>query len=325
MSWDVDGFVASLTAASPHTVRAYDRDVRQFVEWADRGGCPDPAALDHLTLRRYLAYLTTRRFARPTIARKSAAIRAFCRYLTRRGVLRADPSRTLRSPKGANRLPRVPRAADAVAILDAAAAAPSITGVDVDREVEPDRLAEDAAEDDESSEPDPIERAVALRDLAVLEILYGTGVRVSECCGLDIDDVELGRGSVTVLGKGRKVRRVPLGAPGVDAVSAWLREGRPEMARDASPARALLLNRLGRRLGPRDAHRIVERHPLPDGRTLHPHALRHAYATHLLEGGADLRTVQELLGHADLATTQIYTHLTRERLRAVYESTHPRA
>ena len=128
-----------------------------------------------------------------------------------------------------------------------------------------------------------------------------------------------------MLGKGSKIRRVPLGAPAVDALRAWLREGRPELETSDSPRGAVFLNRLGRRLGPRDAHRIVERHPLPDGRTLHPHALRHAYATHLLEGGADLRTVQELLGHADLATTQIYTHLTRERLRAVYESTHPRA
>ncbi len=204
-----------------------------------------------------------------------------------------------------------------MALLDAAAAHPAITGAS---EPEPDREAGGS-----HAEPDPVARAVALRDLAVLEILYGTGVRVSECCGLDRDDVDLARRSVTVLGKGSKVRRVPLSGPAADAVAAWLREGRPELAREGTPVRALLLNRLGRRLGARDAHRIVERHPLPDGRTLHPHALRHAYATHLLEGGADLRTVQELLGHADLATTQIYTHLTRERLRAVYESTHPRA
>ncbi len=311
MTWDVDGFVASLTAASDHTVAAYGRDVRQFVQWAERGGCPEPRDLDHATLRRYLGYLTTRGFAKRTIARKAAAIRAFLRYLTRHGVLPADPGRTLRAPKGPSRLPRVPRAAEATALLDAAAADPAITG--------------EAPGDDEDAEPDPIARAVALRDLAVLELLYGLGLRVSECCGLDVGDVELRRRTVTVLGKGSKIRRLPLGRPALDAVAAWLREGRPELASDGTPAEALFLNRRGRRLGSRDAYRLVEAHPLPDGRTLHPHALRHAYATHLLEGGADLRTVQELLGHADLATTQIYTHLTRERLRAVYETTHPRA
>ena len=319
MSWDVDGFVSSLTASSPHTVRAYERDVRQFVQWAERGGCPEPRDLDHASLRRYLAYLTTRGFAKRTIARKAAAIRAFLRYLTRRGTLGVDPGRTLRSPKGPSRLPRVPRATEAGALLEAAARAPAITGA-LDAGDGTDTDADPAA-----GEPDPVERAVALRDLAVLEVLYGTGVRVSECCGLDTDDVDLAQRTVTVLGKGSKIRRVPLGAPAVDALTAWLREGRPELETSETPGRAVFLNQRGRRLGPRDAHRIVERHPLPDGRTLHPHALRHAYATHLLEGGADLRTVQELLGHADLATTQIYTHLTREHLRAVYETTHPRA
>jgi integrase/recombinase XerC len=173
--------------------------------------------------------------------------------------------------------------------------------------------------------PAPIVAAVARRDLALLEVLYGTGLRVSECAGLDRDDVDLDRRMVTVLGKGAKVRRVPLGDPARDALAEWIRRGRPVLAGPDSPPAAVFLNRRGGRIGPRDVRRVLSAHPLPDGRTLHPHALRHAYATHLLEGGADLRTVQELLGHADLATTQIYTHLTRERLRAVYESTHPRA
>ena len=316
MAWDVDGFVTSLTAASPHTVEAYERDVRQFVSWADRGGCSDVATLDHATLRRYLGYLTTRGFARPTISRKAAAIRSFLRYLTRQGVLPADPSRNLRSPKGVNRLPRVPRSSDANALLDRAAAATLLVDHPTGATSESERV---------DPERDLDARAVALRDLAVLELLYGAGIRVSECCGLDEADVDLGRGMVTVLGKGSKVRRIPLGETAADAVDAWLHLGRPRLVTEATPTGAIFLNRRGRRLGPRDARRILERHPLPDGRTLHPHALRHAYATHLLEGGADLRTVQELLGHADLATTQIYTHLTRERLRAVYESTHPRA
>ena len=299
MPWDVDGYVASLTAASPHTREAYERDARQFVEWADRGGCPTPDDLDHATLRRYLAYLGTQRLAKRTIARKAAALRSFLRYLKRHGVLATDAGRSLRAPKGPARLPRVPSATEAGALLDRAAT------------VEPGE--------------DPVARALALQDVAVLEVLYGTGLRVSELCGLTRDGCDLARGMLTVLGKGAKVRRVPLGAVADDALSAWLREGRPVVAGPDSPADAVFLNRRGHRLQPRDARRIVDRHPMPDGRTLHPHVLRHAYATHLLEGGADLRAVQELLGHADLATTQIYTHLTRERLRAVYEATHPRA
>jgi site-specific recombinase XerD len=162
----------------------------------------------------------------------------------------------------------------------------------------------------------------AARDRALLELLYGAGLRVSECCGLDIGDVDLKRRTVTVLGKGAKVRRLPLGTPAVEAVREYLRSSR-EPAGPGEPA--LLLNARNRRLTPRDARRVLARHPLPDGRILHPHALRHAYATHLLEGGADLRSVQELLGHADVGTTQIYTHVTRDRLRSVYERTHPRA
>jgi len=306
MAWDVDGYVASLTGVSPHTREAYARDVGQFVAWAERGACDDVAHLDHRTLRRYLAYLDTNRRARTTIARKAAALRSYLRYLKRRGLIELDPGRTLRTPKGPSRLPRVPRAGEAVALLDRA-------GVEHRDEQGP------------AEGPDPVELAVARRDVAVLELLYGTGVRVSELCGLGPADVDLRRNTVTVLGKGAKVRRVPLGDPAADAVAAWMREGRPRLAVEGSPGDAIFLNRRGKRLSPRDARRILEHHPLPDGRTLHPHALRHAYATHLLEGGADLRTVQELLGHSDLATTQIYTHLTRERLRAVYEATHPRA
>jgi site-specific recombinase XerD len=155
-------------------------------------------------------------------------------------------------------------------------------------------------------------------------VLYGAGLRVSECCGLRRTDCDVTGGFVTVLGKGAKVRRVPLGEPALVALRAYLVDGRPELARDDSPD-AVFLNRRGGALGTRDVRRVLAALPLGDGRQLHPHALRHAYATHLLEGGADLRVVQELLGHADLATTQIYTHLTRDRLRAVYEASHPRA
>jgi integrase/recombinase XerC len=298
--WRVAEFVASLAGASAHTRDAYAHDADEFVVWCARGSIA-PHAVDHRTLRRYLAYLSTRGFARTTIARKAAAVRSYLRFLRRHAVIEHDPGTSLRAPQGASRLPRVPHVDEANDLLDAAAGV--VAGDDLD----------DAA------------WAVVLRDLAVLEVLYGAGLRVSECCSLRRDDVDLRRGLVTVVGKGSKIRRVPIGEPAVDALRAWLTHGRPALAHDTSPPDAVFLNRRGRPLTTRDARRIVERFPLPDGRRLHPHALRHAYATHLLEGGADLRAVQELLGHADLATTQIYTHVTRDRLRAVYEATHPRA
>src|SRR5262245_27775311 len=301
MAWDVDGFTASLTGRSEHTRRAYAHDVAEFVSWAERGGCPEPADADHRALRRYLAYLDTRGFARRSIARKAAAVRAYLRYLRRPGVIASDPGRSLRTPKAAAGLPRFPRRDDATALLDGAA----------------DRVGA-------STDDGPLALAVARRDLAVLEVLYGAGLRVSECCGLRMSDCDVDRGFVTVLGKGAKVRRVPLGEPAIDALRGYLADARPELARADSPD-AVFLNRRGNALGTRDVRRVLAAFPLGDGRRLHPHALRHAYATHLLEGGADLRVVQELLGHADLATTQIYTHLTRDRLRAVYEASHPRA
>lgn len=300
MSWAVDEFVASLAGASANTVEAYEGDVRQFVAWAERGGCPTPDRLDRATLRRYLAYLTTRQFARRSVARKAASLRAYLRFLSRRGVVSSDPGRSLRAPKGEARLPRVPRQSEAEGMIDAAAAADLEDG-------------------------DAGGAAVAWRDLAVLEVLYGAGLRVSECCGLTLESVDTERGFLTVLGKGAKERRVPLGEPARAAMRGYLEHGRPQLVTDRTPPDAVFLNARGRRLTTRDARRIVACHPLPDGQALHPHALRHAYATHLLERGADLRAVQELLGHSDLATTQIYTHLTRERLRAVYDATHPRA
>ena len=298
-SHDPDGFVVSLTALSANTRRAYEHDAREFVQWCERGGCVDPAALDHRVLRRYLAYLQTRGLSRPSIARKAASVRAYLRFLRRRGVLARDVAAAVQAPKGARRLPRMPRRREAAALLD--------------------DLVRAAA----SGEPG------ARRDLAIVELLYGAGLRVSECCGLDLGDVDLRRRTVTVLGKGTKVRRLPLGEPACDAVRRYLHDGRaggPATGESAgNAAAALFRNSRGRRMTPRDMRRVLDRHRLADGRSMHPHALRHAYATHLLEGGADLRAVQELLGHADVGTTQIYTHVTRERMRAVYERTHPRA
>jgi integrase/recombinase XerC len=299
-TWDVEGFVGSLTGASPHTRKAYESDLRQFVTWAERGAAAGPEAVDHLVLRRYLAYLTTRGMARTTIARKAAALRAFFGWLRRRGVVAVDPTRNLRTPRGARRLPKVPKAAEVASLLDQA---PAVIDEDVDE----------------------VAMAVALRDAAILEMLYGAGLRISELCGLGPPDVDLRGGLVTVLGKRSKIRRVPIGEAAIAAIRTYLDGGRTILSGPSGPADALFLNRRGRRLTPRDARRILERRLLTDGRAISPHTLRHAYATHLLEGGADLRAVQELLGHADVATTQLYTHLTKDRLRAVYNATHPRA
>jgi len=301
--WPTTGFVLSHSSAGDNTRAAYRRDVEQFVAWAERGGCRGPDALDRVTLRRYLAYLTTCGLARSSIARKASALRAFARYLRRTGVTDHDVGRALQTTGGPSRLPRVPRRADTMAMLDAAV--PPVVD-----------------DDHRSGRRD---QALAGRDAALLELLYGAGLRVSELCGLDTDDCELERGSVTVLGKGGRTRRVPIGEPARRALIDYLTEARPALVAATTPTGAVFVNRRGKRLTTRDARRIVARQQLPDGRALHPHALRHAYATHLLEGGADLRAVQELLGHADLATTQVYTHVTGERVRAVYQATHPRA
>lgn len=307
--WRADEFIASLTTASAHTRSAYASDVGQFLTWAERGSLEGPEAVDHPTLRRYLAYMTTKGLARPTVARKTAALRAYFRYLHGRGFVTADPTRRLRAPRAADRLPVVPRQSDMAALLD---------GHDDGHKS---RGSAGGAKTPGDDAPDPL----MLRDHAIIEVLYGSGLRVSELCGLAEGDCDLRAGSVTVLGKGAKVRRVPLGEPAVLALLDYLEDGRPGLIKPASPPDALFLNQRGRRLGPRDARRVLERHTLPDGRVLHPHALRHAFATHLLEGGADLRSVQELLGHADLATTQMYTHVTKDHLRAVHSATHPRA
>lgn len=289
---DPEGFASSLTGVSEHTRRAYVYDVNEFVEWCRRGGGKVAADLDHRTLRRYFAYLQTRGLGKATISRKAASVHAYVRFLRHRGVIARDVAARLRTARGPKKLPRVPRRDDALAMLD------NVTAADPD---------------------DPRVQ----RDAALLELLYGAGLRVSECCGLDVDDVDLRKATVTVLGKGSKIRRLPLGDPACAAVTTYLRGARGALL--GAPTRAMFVNSRGHRMTPRDARRVLARYPLADGRTLHPHSLRHAYATHLLEGGADLRAVQELLGHADVGTTQVYTHVTRDRLWSVYERTHPRA
>ena len=287
MGWEQEAFVRSLSSLSANTVAAYRRDVADFVTWAGRAELSGPADVDHVTLRRYLAYLSTRRQARRSVARKAATLRRYFAWLRRTGVIVADPSRRLSAPRGEGRLPHVLKADELETLLDGA-------------------------------DGEPVDR----RDRAVVELLYGSGLRVGELCGLRPADVDLVGGTVLVWGKGSKQRQVPMSEASVDAVRAWLDGGRAGLVADVSPADSLFLNRRGHRLTPRDVRRILDRRAASP---THPHALRHTYATHLLDGGADLRAVQELLGHADLATTQLYTHVSKERLRTVYDATHPRA
>ena len=292
-AWRVEEFFRSLTAVAPATVDAYRRDLRSFVGWAERLGLESPAAVQRTTVRRYLAFLTTRGFARRTIARRASALRRYFGWARRVGAADGDPTAGLSAPRGDARLPRVLHPDELRTLLGPSA----------------------------HTSGGPL-GAVALRDGAFIELLYGSGLRVAEAAAIDVDDLDLAGGRVRVRGKGGKQRLVPLSDPAVDALRRWLADGRGALTTDESPAAAVFLNRRGRRLTPRDARRVLDRRAsVPT----HPHALRHTFATHLLDGGADLRVVQELLGHADLATTQRYTHVSKERLRSVFDATHPRA
>jgi integrase/recombinase XerC len=280
---------------SAHTRRAYLGDLRSLSAFLDGQG----VSLDDLSLPLLRTWLSTGALAgaaRTTLARRTSAVKTFTAWALRRGLLATDPAARLQVPKAHRTLPSVLRQDQA---LDAMAAAKS-----------------------GAEQGDPL----ALRDRLIVEMLYATGIRVSELCGLDIDDVDTRHRVVRVLGKGNKQRTTPFGVPAADALGTWLADGRPALvAAESGPA--LLLGARGRRLDVRQARTVVHQtiaavDGAPD---MGPHGLRHSAATHLLEGGADLRVVQELLGHSSLATTQLYTHVAVSRLRAVHDQAHPRA
>jgi site-specific recombinase XerD len=299
----VDEFVASLTSLADSSRTAYRSDVDAFVRWAAalQPQLDGPRHVDRRVVRRYLAYLATPAPDRPacrprTIARSLSSLRRWFGWLRRHGHVEVDPTAGLTAPRGEARLPRVLRADEVHRLLEE----PSGEVLD-----------------------DP--PAIRVRDDAICELLYGSGLRVAELAGLRTGDVDLSSRTVTVLGKGSKERRVPISPPAATAVSRWLDSLRTELADPEAPAGErdrLFWNRRRRPITPRDVRRILDRRAVAP---THPHALRHTFATHLLDGGADLRAVQELLGHADLATTQLYTHVSRERLRRVVDATHPRA
>jgi integrase/recombinase XerC len=284
--------LAAERGLSRHTVAAYVVDVAGLLQHVARLGAETLDAVDAAALRSWLARQHTAGYARSTLARRSSSARVFFAFAVRRGLAARDPAALLATPKTERRLPRVLSRAEAAELVGLP----------------------------------PADEPVGLRDRAVLELLYATGIRVGELCGLDVDDLDDGRNVVRVLGKGAKERTVPYGVPAVHALDRWLRVARPALVTAGSGA-ALFVGLRGRRIDARTVRRLVHTYldEVAGGPDLGPHGLRHSAATHLLEGGADLRTVQELLGHATLATTQIYTHVSADRLKASYEQAHPRA
>jgi len=286
--------------ASPHTVIAYRSDLSDFLAFTERLGRA-VADIDHPTLRTYLANLETRGLKRTSIRRRASVVRRFYRFLQREGTVETNPAELLVLPKGGSRLPKV------------------LKSVEVGRVI-------GAAEERRTKQDAPPE---SWRDLALVEVLYDAGLRAGEACALRVEDVDLSKGWVRVeQGKGGRDRVVPLADPACIAIEGYIEHGRTQLAsRNLEHTDVLFLNARGKPMTTRDARRIVSRigGVALDGRPMWPHLLRHSFATHLLEGGADLRSVQELLGHTDVGSTQIYTHVTSERLRTVYDATHPRA
>jgi integrase/recombinase XerC len=293
---DYERHLVSERDLTPHTVRAYLSDVAGLLEHAARLGQTDVGELDLRTLRSWLAQQQVTGHSRTTLARRATAIRVFTAWLARTGQVPVDVGASLRSPKARQTLPPVLRQDEARALVEAAA-----------------RLADDGS-------------PVGLRDAAMLELLYATAVRVGELVALDVDDLDRRRNVVRVFGKGRKERTVPFGAPAAHAVDAWLTRGRSQLVAPGAGG-ALFVGARGRRIDQRAVRTLVHRRiaDVPGAPDIGPHGLRHTAATHLLEGGADLRSVQELLGHASLATTQLYTHVSTDRLRQAYRQAHPRA
>ncbi|MEA2558001.1 MAG: integrase/recombinase XerC [Actinomycetota bacterium] len=284
---------------SPNTVAAYRRDLTQLAVFLQRDACPLEAAT-HPLLRRFLAQQHTMGYARASVARRVGAIHTFYRWAALNEIVAHDPAELLGRPKVVNRLPTVLRQREAAELAESPQA---------------------------PSPPDttPLEIAVALRDRAVLELLYGSGLRVGEVAGLTVERVDLQRGRVLVLGKGQKEREVPMSDYATQAIGLYLARGRATMSGEDTSR--LFFNRRKNAFSERDIRAMVGQYArrLLPGRRVTPHTLRHSFATHLLEGGADIRAVQELLGHASVATTQRYTHVSRTRLFEAYGQAHPRA
>jgi integrase/recombinase XerC len=287
-------YIALERGASPHTCRAYRKDLELFAAFLrEKGLTNDVGAIDHLTIRLYLGHLyQEKRIKRTSVVRKLATLRTFFRYLKREGIIEKNPAKLVATPKGGKDLPHALTVDEAFRLLDA---------------------------------PDARE-PLGSRDRAIMELLYSSGLRVGELTSLKLEDLDLGGGMVRVLGKGGKERIVPIGSKAVDALRSYLTR-RGELKKGESTPSYLFLNRRGGRLTPRSVARMITTYRLHGGiaKEATPHTFRHSFATHLLDAGADLRGIQELLGHASLSTTQKYTHVSSAKLMEVYDRTHPRA
>ena len=297
LAW-IDRFVSYLESernASEHTVRAYSRDLVEFVELLKLEDDADPNGVDHLVIRKYLSCLRNRGLSKTTIARKLSSLRAFFKFLLRRNIVETNPAQDMRTPRREKKLPRFLDESEANALIEA----PDTSG------------------------------PKGCRDRAILEMLYGSGLRVAELVALNISDIDMISEVATVRGKGRKERLAPLGSQAVAALRNWLNDRRGVVARLGGDDQAVFINcqRGGNRLDSRSIRKLLDVYVKQAGLAgrISPHTLRHSFATHLLDHGADLRSVQELLGHANLQSTQIYTHVSTERLRKVYDKAHPRS
>lgn len=294
---DFLGYISIIKGYSSNTVIAYAHDIQTFVRFAedicDDKGDLDLSSITHLEIRAYLANLQKKGYSRRTIARRIAAIRGFFSYLCRKGILSRNPAESIKIPREGRKIPPFLREDEVVSLLQCP----------------------------------PKDTPFGIRDRAILEVLYAAGLRVGELVGLNLDSIDLSTDFVRVRGKGAKERIVPIGIKAVEALKTYLEYGRPKLASQGEDSLALFLNCNGTRLSKRAIEIMVDKYieKASIDKNISPHALRHSFATHLLDRGADLRVVQELLGHATVSTTQIYTHMTRKRLRTVYDKAHPRA
>ena len=292
-NWCLSDWCSSLGRLADSTKAVYTRDIKAAAAWLAEAGATAPASVTRVLLRNYIRHLVSTGYAPGTVARKLSVLRRYFDWAQRTGRADTDPTAGLHGPQKPAKLPKVLKTHE----IDALMGQPPMATAD-------------------NEERD-------IRDLAIVEVLYGSGLRVSELCSLKCSDISLHAATARVWGKGSKQRQVPLSDPSVRALRHWLKRGRAAFATTETPeeTEALFLNMSGREMTPRDVRRVINRRSIAE---THPHALRHTFATHLLDGGADLRSVQELLGHSDLSSTQIYTHVSRERLREVHRSTHPR-
>ena len=293
--WNVDEFLRFLVAVSPATLRAYEQDLNEFIRWSEKSGFTAPEVITRNDVDSWIADMQKNGKAQKTMARRISALRRYFQWLMSKKVIDKDPTAKVRTPKGPQRLPRPLQRSEIDQLFD-------------------------------ESTP---QNALELRDRLVVELLYGSGLRVAELCGLQEENLNLKNQTIEVIGKGSKIRTIPITAYACDLLELWIPTGSKAFDDGYTPSgrssSGLLVNRRGNGLGRSDVRRILHRLLRLKGMTERsPHALRHTYATHLLDGGADLRAVQELLGHADLTTTQIYTHVSREQLREMHRKHHPR-